>query len=303
MIDQLQDFNGTWSFKANFYHGNGFKQHYVDEGSENKKTILCLHGEPTWGYIYRNFIKKLSSEFRVIVPDLMGFGKSETPLSKEYSLKTHVENLENLINYLELNNIYFVGQDWGGPIMGAFTLRNLKKTKAMFLINTIFGYSKVKKPNELTTWFKWIKKNEENGTLEGVLGELNTTILSIMKLLNFTNNSVIDDNWINAYASPFPNKKSCIGAINFPLDVLHGRMIPFIISCLKNADMKSFLRIPTELVFGMQDRAIEPDYAINDFKALFPNSKVTKLLNAGHFSQEDDPDTIIKLLKEFVNKN
>jgi len=231
----------------------------------------------------------------------MGFGKSETPKNKEYSLKTHVENLENLVNYLKLENIYFVGQDWGGPILGAYTLRNLKNTKGMFLINTILGYSRTEKPKELTPWFKWIKKNEENGTLEVLLGELNTTILSIMKILNFTNSSIIDDNWINAYASPFPNRDSCLGAINFPLDVLHGRMVPFIISCLKNGDMKSFLEIPAELVYGMKDRAIDPDYAINDFKALYPNSKITKLKNAGHFSQEDEPYKIIELIKEFVS--
>ena len=173
----------------------------------------------------------------------------------------------------------------------------------MFLINTIFGYSRTEKPKELTPWFKWIKKNEENGTLDGILGELNTTVLSIMKLLNFTNSSIIDDNWINAYASSFPNRNSCLGAINFPLDVLHGRMIPFIIDCLKNGDMKSFLDIPSELVYGMKDRAIDPDYAIKDFKALYPNSKVTKLKNAGHFSQEDEPHKIIELIKKFVSNN
>ena len=53
-------------------------------------------------------------------------------------------------------------------------------------------------------------KNEDNGTLEVLLGELNTTILSIMKILNFTNSSIIDDNWIKAYASPFPNRDSCL---------------------------------------------------------------------------------------------
>ena len=52
MIEAKEDFNNTWPFKANFFSGNGFKQHYVDEGRENKKVILCLHGEPTWGYIY-----------------------------------------------------------------------------------------------------------------------------------------------------------------------------------------------------------------------------------------------------------
>ena len=122
MINSKETFEGTWPFLPQFYNGNGFKQHYVDEGPKNGDTIICLHGEPTWGYIYRKFIPQLSDKFRVIVPDMMGFGKSETPQDKEYTLKTHVENLSNLINYLKLDNIIFVGQDWGGPITGAYAI-------------------------------------------------------------------------------------------------------------------------------------------------------------------------------------
>ena len=80
MINETENFQNTWPYRPNYFEGNGFKQHYVDEGENNKKTIICLHGEPTWGYLYRNFIKELSKEFRIIVPDHMGFGKSETPL-------------------------------------------------------------------------------------------------------------------------------------------------------------------------------------------------------------------------------
>ena len=303
MIDEFQTFNGKWPFKPNFFYGNGFKQHYVDEGDHNNKTIICLHGQPTWGYLYRNFVKELSKNFRVIVPDHMGFGKSETPLDKDYTLKTHVENLSNLIESLKINNLYFVGQDWGGPIMGAYALKNIEKVSGFFLINTIFGYSRVEKPKSITQWFSWVKKHHDEGTLEGILGELSSTILSVMKIINFTNNKVIDDNWINAYASAFPNRKSCIGAINFPLDALLGRIVPYIIECLKSGNLEKFLKIPAELVYGMQDKAINPQYAIKDFKSLFPNSKVTELKNAGHFSQEDEPEKIISLIKTFVKNN
>ena len=57
-IPEDENFDGTWPFKPHFFYGNGFKQHYVEEGSENASTgtIVLLHGEPTWGYLYRNFI-------------------------------------------------------------------------------------------------------------------------------------------------------------------------------------------------------------------------------------------------------
>jgi pimeloyl-ACP methyl ester carboxylesterase len=85
MIDANETFNGTWPFAPHFTDAPGFKMHYVDEGGG--EAIVCLHGEPTWGYLYRNFIPPLAKKYRVVVPDHMGFGKSETPQDKVYTLK------------------------------------------------------------------------------------------------------------------------------------------------------------------------------------------------------------------------
>ena len=303
MISADETFEGTWPFAPKYFNGNGFQQHYVDEGSKTAETIICLHGEPTWGYIYRNFIPQLSDKYRIVVPDMMGFGKSETPQNKEYTLKTHVENLDNLIKYLDLKNITFVGQDWGGPITGAYAIRNLDRVKGFILINTLFGYSKEERPKTLTPWFKWIKKHYESGTLNGILGELSSTLLSVMKIPNFTNNKIIDDNWLNAYSSQFPDRASCLGAINFPLDALLNRIVPFIVEGFKEGDIKGLCSKSAILAYGMQDKAIDPDYAIRDFKALFPESKVTKIQNAGHYSQEDEPQILIDLIKKFMKDN
>ena len=303
MINANETFEGTWPFAPKYFYGNGFQQHYVDEGSKSAETIICLHGEPTWGYIYRNFIPQLSDKYRIIVPDMMGFGKSETPQNKEYTLKTHVENLGNLIKYLDLKSITFVGQDWGGPITGAYAIRNLDRVKGFILINTLFGYSKEERPKTLTPWFKWIKYHYEAGTLNGILGELSSTFLSVMKIPNFTNNKIIDDNWLNAYSSQFPDRASCLGAINFPLDALLNRIVPFIVEGFKEGDFKGLCSKPAILAYGMQDKAIDPDYAIRDFKALFPESKVTKIQNAGHYSQEDEPQILIDLIKKFMKDN
>jgi len=303
MIKASETFNGTWPFKPNFYNGNGFLQHFVDEGPKDTDPIVMLHGEPTWGYIYRKFIPVLAKKNRVIVPDHMGFGKSDTPQEKKYTLKTHVENLSGLINFLELKNITFIGQDWGGPIIGAYSIRNINKVKSFVLMNTLFGYSREEKPKKLTPWFQWIKKHYDDKTLDGILGELGSTLLSVMKIPNFTNNLIINDNWINAYAAQFPDRASCKGAINFPLDALLNKMVPYIIEGIKEGDLKYLCSKPAILAYGMQDRAIDPDYAIRDFKALFPKSRVVKLPNAGHYSQEDEPEVLINLIKDFIQEN
>ena len=303
MIKASETFEGTWPFLPNFFDGNGFKMHYVDEGPRQANPIILLHGEPTWGYLYRKFIPELSKSYRVIVPDMMGFGKSETPQDKEYTLKTHVENLSRLIDNLKLTNITFVGQDWGGPITAAYSIRNLNKVKNFVLINTLFGYSKEERPKDLSPWFQWINKHYQDKTLDGILGELGSTLLSVMKIPNFTNNNIINDTWINAYSSQFPDRASCIGAINFPLDALLNKIVPYIVEGIKQGDLKSLCSKPAVLAYGMKDKAIEPDYAIRDFKALFPGSKIVEMPNAGHYSQEDEPELLINLIKKFMTEN
>lgn len=141
MIGENENFGGTWPFAPHYFSGNRFRMHYVDEGQG--EPIVCLHGEPTWGYLYRRFIPPLSQTHRVIVPDHMGFGKSETPRDRQYSLKPHVENLTGLIAALDLKNVTLVMQDWGGLIGAAYALRNPDRIKRLFFLNTLSGYGRI----------------------------------------------------------------------------------------------------------------------------------------------------------------
>ena len=107
-----------------------------------------------WGYLYRHFLPPLSKLGRVVVPDHMGFGKSETPQDRAYTMKTHVENLAVLLDELELQDITFVVQDWGGPLAGAYTVRNAGRVKRLCLMNTLLGYGGG--DTGVTPWFQWI---------------------------------------------------------------------------------------------------------------------------------------------------
>jgi cis-3-alkyl-4-acyloxetan-2-one decarboxylase len=295
MIAAHETFGGTWPFEPRFFEGSGFRMHYVDEGKG--EPIVCLHGEPTWGYIYRRFIPPLSATHRIIVPDHMGFGKSETPQDREYSLRAHVDNLTNLIEALDLTNITFVLQDWGGPIGSAFALRRPDRVRRLFLLNTLAGYGKAKSEG-LTPWFQFILKHHKAGTLGEVLGHLDVNILSIMKMLGFENLSAVNSDWLAAYGSAFPTKDDCVGAIEFPLDALLGRIIPYVkegFPLLENLKSK-----PAMLAVGMKDRAIAPEHQISDFKGIWPDGPVIELPDAGHFSQEDAPDTIVALIRLFM---
>ena len=131
MIEAHEIFDGTWPFAPNFFHGNGFAMHYVDENPEGTETFLCVHGEPTWGYLYRNIIPRLARHGRVVVPDQMGFGKSETPQDRRYTIEEHCENLDKLVLELDLTNLTLVLQDWGGPIGSAVAYRHPERVKRL----------------------------------------------------------------------------------------------------------------------------------------------------------------------------
>jgi cis-3-alkyl-4-acyloxetan-2-one decarboxylase len=294
-IPAAETFGATWPFAPRYFDGNGFRMHYVDEGDGD--PIVCLHGEPTWGYLYRHFIPPLSATHRVIVPDHMGFGKSETPRDHQYSLKAHVNNLTNLIEAIDLRNITLVMQDWGGPIGSAFTLRHPDRVKRLFLLNTLAGYGKAEF-DALTPWFQFVRRHHEAGTLSEVLGHLDVNILSIMKIIGLENLSAVNSDWLAAYGSAFPAREDCIGAIEFPLDVLLGRIAPYVTEGFPLVDnLKSK---PAMLAVGMKDRAISPAVQIADFKGIWPDRPIIKLPNAGHFSQEDAPDVIVALIQLFV---
>ncbi|MDH4171190.1 MAG: alpha/beta fold hydrolase, partial [Acidimicrobiia bacterium] len=300
-----ETFDGTFPFAPHTFSGRGFRQHFVDEGSATAEPIVCLHGEPTWGYLYRHMIGPLSAHHRLVVPDHMGFGKSETPQDQPYTLQTHTENLTALIEHLDLTDITLVAQDWGGPIAAAFTVRHPERVKRLFLANTVAGYGQVDDPDvpqiAESDWFRWIGEGLETGRTEQVLRHAGSTILSIMKIIGFQNSAAVDDTWIRAYAAPFPDWESAIGVYEFPIDAFEARILEYVVAGL---DGVAALRSkPAILLEGMEDRAIPPARAIADFRALWPDAPVVELPGVGHFCQEDAPDILVANLEQFIQAN
>ncbi|MFK7907021.1 MAG: alpha/beta fold hydrolase [Chitinophagales bacterium] len=308
MISANETFGGTFPFEPHFFDGNGFNMHYVDEGKG--EVIVCLHGQPTWGYLYRNFIPPLSKTHRVIVPDHKGYGKSETPANSEYTFKNHVENLAGLIEHLGLTDITFVCQDWGGPIVGAYTLRYPDKVKRICMMNTMMGYgfavrdvpkSDPKPPSlQSSPWFQWVLKAHEEGFYHSTMERLGDHVVANMKKLYFHDSSVITDEWIRAYSMPFVTPEECRAAIEFPLDAALGRIKDYIVEGIKTGNLEKLRSKPAMLAEGMADKAMPPAMVMDDFKRLFPNGPIVELENVGHFCQEDAPVTLVALIQQFI---
>ena len=300
MIQADEDFDGTWPFAPRFHDGAGFRQHYIDEGAG--RPVLLLHGQPTWGYIYRKFIPVLAGTHRVIVPDHMGFGKSETPPDRAYTLRTHVENLATLIEALDLRDITLVMQDWGGPIGVGYAVRHPERIHSLVLMNTIVGYGSAGRrdlPNPLETpWFRWIRDGLPTGRTEAVLSNLGSTILSVMQIVGLERLDRVDPTFIRAYAAPFATPADCKGAIEFPLDLALGRIRDFV---KEGAPGVAALRgKPALMLEGMLDRAIPPALALADFAGLWPNAPIVQVPQAGHYIQEDAPEVVVPALQTFL---
>ena len=293
-----ETFDGTFPFAPHFSTAPGFRMHYVDEGSG--EPILLIHGEPTWSYLYRNFIPTLAKDFRVIAPDHMGFGKSESPPGGVYTLDRHAQNLIALIEELDLRDITLVMQDWGGPIGAVIASRHPERMKRFVAMNTIFGTDRNVREERLTPWFTAVKEMEDAGQLEAVLGNLRYLAGGIMMMLGLQRREIVTDTWLRAYSAAFPTLEECRGAIEFPLDGLHlERIRETLVGGLRGLFKLGEAGVPAMMIEGMQDRAIWPHVAIAGFRAFFPHGKVHELPGAGHFIQEDAPEIVVPLIEEF----
>ena len=299
MIAAEETFDGAFPFQARFSTAPGFRMHYVDEGSG--EPIVLLHGEPTWGYLYRRFIPPLAESFRVIVPDHMGFGKSETPQDREYTLETHVGTL---IDELGLDRVTLVGQDWGGPMLAAYTVRHPERVRRVCLMNSVCGYGGMVAPRDApkppklheSEWFRWVITSYRDGSYLETMSNLGSHVERLIGRLG--TESQLSETDIRAYAAPFESAAECKGAIEFPLDLALNRIRPYVMAGASG--VPALRSKPAMLAEGMLDRAIPPALAIADFQALFPSGPVVKLRHAGHFCQEDAAPELVALIQLFM---
>ncbi|MHA1311369.1 MAG: alpha/beta fold hydrolase [Candidatus Helarchaeota archaeon] len=288
-----ETFNGTFPFKPHFKKINGFDMHYIDEG--NGEPIVLLHGEPTWGYLYRKFIPPLSKKNRIIVPDHMGFGKSDVPHDKPYRLAQHIDNLSKLLTKLNLKNITLVVQNWGGPIGFGFAVSHHDLIKRIVIMNTSVGVAKEHRR-------LWFESMIENGTYNQLMSNMKIFIPQMMFSI-FVKKFSKDEKKIikKAYIAPFPSPEYCIGAKAFPLDIPKGKNHPSSEIMQKIRDELILLKNkPKILIWGMKDK-IFPPKIIEIWQKIYPDIKIYKINEAGHYLQEDAPEQIVQIIKEFIN--
>jgi cis-3-alkyl-4-acyloxetan-2-one decarboxylase len=305
MIPADETFDDTYPYTPRFTDAAGFRMHYVDEGPQDGQIILCVHGEPTWGYLFRHLIHALRGTYRVIVPDHMGFGKSATPQDRSYWLQDHIDNLERFMLAQDLRDITLVLHDFGGPVGMGLAARHPERIRRVISVNgpTAFGQpdaiDRLMANAQVSPWFQWILKAESEGRLEAVLGELGYNILSTLKLNGFENNGLITDTWLRAYGAPFATPQECAGAIGWA----RGNAIGAHRFEVPDAAARRVIQSkPALTIWGMADRTLHAEHFLPLFTELFPQAPIHKLAGVGHYSFEDAPEDIASHITTFLRQ-
>ncbi|HEX7638868.1 MAG TPA: alpha/beta fold hydrolase [Burkholderiaceae bacterium] len=303
MIPAHETFDGSFPFVPHFTDAPGFRMHYLDEGPAGAGPVLCLHGEPTWGYLFRHLVHALRAGHRVVVPDHMGFGKSAAPQGRSYWLQDHVDNLERLVLALDLRGITLVMHDFGGPVGMGLAARHPGRIRRVVSVNGPVPFGQADLAERVganaaeSPWFRWIAKAQADGSLDGVLGQLGFNILSTLKLNGFENHAVIDDTWLRAYGAAFETPADCAGPIGWARGFATGAhrfAVP------DAQALRAIRGLPALAVWGGADRTLRPAHFLPLFEDLFPRAPVHVLPGVGHYSLEDAPEQVGGLVAGFL---
>jgi haloalkane dehalogenase len=303
MTPSSDTFDGTFPFAPRFSDVGGFRMHYVDEGPADGEVVLCIHGEPTWGYLFRDLIAALAGSYRVIAPDHMGFGKSETPEHRTYWLQDHVDNIEKFVLALDLSDITLVMHDFGGPVGMGLAARHPGRIRRIISTNgpTPFGQStlfdRLSANAAVSPWFQWILRADSQGRLESVLDELGFNILSVLKLNGFENHARINDTWLRAYGSRFAAPTDSAGAIGWAKGFATGAHRFEVPDATALDTIRSK---PALAIWGEADRTLAAEHFLPLFSEIFPMAPIHRLAGVGHYSFEDAPREIVELIAAFL---
>jgi pimeloyl-ACP methyl ester carboxylesterase len=194
-----------WTFAPRYIDDlkgrEGLRLHYVDEGPRHAEvTFLCLHGEPSWSYLYRKMLPVFTAAgHRVVAPDWFGFGRSDKPVKDEiYTFDFHRDTMTAFLDRMALGNVCSVVQDWGG-LLGLTLPKDRPEITRLLIMNTGIGTGESPGPG-FNAWKAYAAANPDMDV--GALMRRGTTVLT--------------DAEQDAYNAPFPDITYKAGVRRFP---------------------------------------------------------------------------------------
>jgi haloalkane dehalogenase len=266
--------------------GTDLRIHYVDEGPRDGAPVLLLHGEPSWGYLYRKIIAGLAAHGRrAIAPDLIGFGRSDKPASRsDYTFERHVAWMSQWLTDLDLKGLTLFCQDWGGLIGLRLVAAFPERFDGVIVSNTGLPVG--------------------TGATEGFQAWLNFSQnapeLPIGLLLNGGSQRDLTAAEIAAYDAPFPDDRYKEGARQFPA------LVPVTPEHASVAENKRAWEVlerfdkPFLTAFSDGDPITRGGEAVFQGRVPGTRGQPHVTLKGGHFVQEDSPDEIVELLDAMI---
>ena len=277
--------SALYPFESRWFESRVGSVHYIDEGQG--PTVLLLHGNPDWSFLYRKIITALGPEVRCVAPDYPGFGLSVHPDGYRYTPAEHAEVVLELVEHLELTDMVVMGQDWGGPIGMDVASRSPDRVRGLVMGNTWFWPS-----DDRAT--KIFSKTMGSPPLQWLIKKRNFFVTGLMKRSLQVR---LPDIEFAHYTDVVPTPESREGIAAFPKEILDSH--PWL-GELERRVAETLRGKPVSLVFGKKDPALASAATIARWRAEFPDASCVELPDAGHYIQEDDPDACVAAIREVL---
>ena len=293
-------FGGSWPYRPNYFvHADG-RLHYIDEGPSNGRPVVLVHGNPTWGYLYRRFVGPLTDAgYRVIVPDHLGFGRSDKPDRPElYRIGNHIDRFDALMESLDLRNATIVCQDWGGYISLGWAVRHPQRVRSLFPMNT-FAH----RPRSEVSLPVPIRMFQAPGLGELLVKGLHFFVRGFLFRAGVVKKDRLTAPVKQAYLAPHPNWRSRTPVLVFPREIPSGPTgrVSDLGAEIERGLEDHFRSKPVKIMWAMQDPAFRPEF-LDTWRETFPDAEVVTLDDASHYLQEDAHEVIVPQLIEFLDR-
>jgi len=253
---------------------DGLRMHYVDVGSSGADAVfVCLHGQPTWGYLFRKMIPVFErAGHRVLVPDLFGFGRSDKPIEEAaYTFEFHRQALIRFLEALNVHEVCLVVQDWGGLLGLTLPMAMPERITRLLIMNTTLGGGDTPLPDGFLAWRDWANKNPD---------------MAVAKLMARACPHLTPDECA-AYDAPFPDARHKAGVRRFPNLVPDRPAAPGApVSRAAREWLRKHWTGRSFMAIGMRDPVLGPPV----MRALHTNIRgcppPMEVHEAGHFVQE-----------------
>jgi haloalkane dehalogenase len=285
--ERFHDLPG-YPFPPHYATINGARMHYVDEGRGD--PILCLHGEPSWSFLYRRMIPPLAARHRVVAPDFFGFGKSDKFTERaEYSFQMHRDSVVALMDQLHLDRITLVCQDWGGLIGLRLAGEMPDRFARLVIMNTALGTGEPPGPGFMA-WREYMAKTPD----------LDVAALFRRALVQ---EHAKTPEILAAYAAPFPDRRYKEGVHAFPMLVPITPDDPGAAESRRAREVLARWTKPCLLMFSDKDPVLGLP-AGRVFERLIPSAgPMVVIRDAGHFLQEDKGEELVERILAFLEAN